>query len=323
MKRRDLLQIILFGLPVSVSLFPVYSVELSDEIISADVLFKKNEFAQSLEAYKKIRNKSINKNFGVEWKYCTLQIIRCSRRLCDLLIASEEYFQYCRVDSLAPLELAPVIWQVSSAFIHGSKPDPQASFNILRQIANSNSNPAAELLAASILAASQENSLRNIGLHHLRKLANPQDNATENTNKTDNKNITNNRLANIKPQHAEALKKLTHEVMLLSGVLLWKERIPILRNEKDIAAMRRLLEQVPEVLRAGAFFLFGKAAAQIGLLEEAVIEIMKIPVQYPEDASLVLDSLTEAAKILDKLNRKNQAEQLRSEAKELITKCKF
>ncbi|MDR1479981.1 MAG: hypothetical protein LBJ00_13685 [Planctomycetaceae bacterium] len=309
MKRRDLLQTIFWGLSIPSSLLSaVYCAELPDEIAVADKLFKKSKFAEAREIYKKFRNLSATKNQADNWKYCTLQIVRCSRRLCDLSLAVEEYFQYCRIDSAASLETIPIIWSTSSSLIQGTKPNSQSSLNLLRQITSSNYNPAAELLAASVLAAEREPSLRNTGLHHLQKLANPHDSESNNTEKN----------SNPQPEQTEPIKILANNVMLLAGVLLWKERIPILRNEKELTSLRRHLERIPEPLRAGAFFWYGKATAQLGLLDEAVIEIMKIPIQYPEDTVLVLDALEEAAKILDKLNRKNQAEQLRNEKKELL-----
>ncbi|MDR1483223.1 MAG: hypothetical protein LBT09_00205 [Planctomycetaceae bacterium] len=319
MKRRDLLQAILFGVSVPVGLLPVYSAELSDEISAADALFRQSEFSKAREIYKKIRNLSANKNRPDDWKYCTLRIVRCSRRLRDLSLATEEYFQYCRVDSTVPLESIPIIWSASSSLIQGTKPDPQASLNMLRQITVSHPNPAAELLSAAVLSSDREFSLRNIGLHHLRKLANPSESGSD---KTENK-LPETKSSENPAKQNETLTTLTNNVMLLAGVLLWRERIPILRNEKDLTAMKRLLLRIPEPLRAGALFLYGKAAAQVGLLEEAVISIMNIPVQYAEDTVLVMEALQEAAKILDKLNRKKQAEQLRNEAKELELNSEF
>ncbi|MDR0390546.1 MAG: hypothetical protein LBH59_01465 [Planctomycetaceae bacterium] len=304
MKRRDLLRTTLFGLSVSFFGLPVYSSELSNEIANADKLLKKNEFAKAREIYKKLRNLSASKNQPNEWKYCTSQIIHCSRKLRDLSLATEEYFQYCRVDSNAPLEQIPIIWSVSSSLIKGTKPDPQSALNTLRQITPTNPNPAAELLAVSILAADRDSSLQNVGFHHLQQLAN----ATESQNNNENKNNT---------KENETIKTLTNNIALLAGVLLWKRRIPTLRNEKEIAAMKRYLLQIPEPLRAGAFFWYGKAATQIGLLEEAVLALMKIPIHYTEDTTLVIDALEESAKILEKLKRKKQAEQLKNEAKEL------
>jgi hypothetical protein len=318
MERRDLLRSILISLSVPLYFSPVYSAELLSEISVADLLFRDGDFARSREVYKKIRSLPVNRDRRDEWKYCTLQIVRCSRRLCDLLLASEEYFLCCRVDSFVPLELMPIIWSVSSSLIKGTKPDPQTSLDMLRQITVSNPNPAAELLSAAVLASEREFSLRNIGLHHLRKLANASDGDSDSElgKKSDDK-LSENKLSENRVKESESMGVLAGNVKLLAGVLLWKERIPILRNEKELGAMKRYLLRVPEELRAGAFFLYGKAAAQVGLLEEAVLAMMKIPVQYTADTVLVIDALAEAAKILDRLNRKQQAEQLRNEAKEL------
>ncbi|MDR2643429.1 MAG: hypothetical protein LBC74_11620 [Planctomycetaceae bacterium] len=308
MNRRDLLLSILFGVSSPACLLLAYCSELPGELAGADNLFKKGDYTNSRVLYKKLRQLAANKNHPDEWKYCTLQIIRCSRRLRDLLVAVEEYFQYCRVDSAAPLETIPIIWSTSTSLIKGSKPNSQTALNMLRQLTTSESNPAAELLAASVLAADRELSLRNIGLHHLRKLANKPESEPNNTNNNSPQNTT------IQNKSKITLEK---NVMLLAGVLLWKEQIPILRNEKELTPMKQQLKQLPETLRAGSLFLYGKASAQVGLLEEAILLLMKIPIQYAEDSVLVIDALNESAKILDKLNRKNQAEQLRNEAKEL------
>ncbi|MDR2345961.1 MAG: hypothetical protein LBE18_07835 [Planctomycetaceae bacterium] len=311
MKRRDLLKTVSLILSVPFCMLSVYSAEQPDEISVADNLFNKSEFFKSREIYRKIRNIYAKSNQLGKWKYCTVQIIRCSRQLADLSAATDEYFQYCKIVPIAPLEFIPINWLTSSAFLPNTKPDPQVSFNILRQSSISNLNPAVELLASTVLAASLDHSFRNIGLHHLRKLAAMQNDSESNNADNNNKSTAESN------KQTELMNNLSHNVMLIADAVLWKERIPTLRNEKELVSMRRLLEKIPLQFRAGAFFLFGRAEAQVGLLEEAVISMMKIPIQYKEDTVLVLSSLLESAKLLDKLNRKKQAEQLRNEAKEL------
>ncbi|MDR2763336.1 MAG: hypothetical protein LBB88_12090 [Planctomycetaceae bacterium] len=319
MKRRDFLLGGLGELSIAICLPTIYADNPIDELEDADITFKKKDFVNAINKYKKIRVQYASKNLVDKRQYCTSQIIRCLRRVGNLSLASEEYFQYSRINPIVSLELTPLIWSASIALIQGTKPDPQTSLNILRQTNQSNPNPSAELLAASILSVNQEQSYRNIGLHHLRKLSNqPESDFDSKSDKLSN-DLNDNNSSTQSPElkQSDSMKKLSHEISLLAGALLWKEQIPILHNEKELATFQRLIKQIPESIRGGAFFLYGKSAAQVGLLEEAVVAMMKIPVHYAEDTILVLESLNESAKFLNKLNRKKQAEQLQNEALEL------
>ncbi|MDR1923703.1 MAG: hypothetical protein LBQ66_04945 [Planctomycetaceae bacterium] len=280
------------------------------ELNNADILFARGDYLQSRELYKKIRSSKTDMSRLKEWKYCTLQIVRCSRFVGDVAVAVEEYYQLCRVDSVVSLESIPIVWSVaSSELIRGTKPSSQSAFNFLRQIATSNPNPAAELLASSVLSLEREHSLRNIGLHHLQSLANQSDNSTDDKSENDSTKKTIITQKNDNPKLIEIRKNVT----ILAGLLLWRERIPTLRNEKGLQPIIRYIEQLPQPLRAGPLFLYAKAAAQIGSLEDAAVTLMRIPSQYTEDKLLVIDALNETAKIMDKLNRHQQAENLRRE----------
>lgn len=271
----------------------------------ADIAFEKQDFVTARESYIRQREQFRDAEHVERWKKTTTQIVRCSTALGDAERAVEEYFLLCRVEPSTPLDHIPLPWFTPLNSSTGTQPRMKTAEDWLDPLQTKIRSPSATLLAATVLATGRDNAKRLRGLQILRDLASlPESSTPESDTKTD-------------PKDKNA--SLQRQTGQLANVLLWKQQIPRLRSKNDLAPLRRQLEQLPESLRAGPWFLFGQAARQAGEHEDAVLAWMRVPILYPENRPLAAEALREAAKSLEKLDRVEQAEKLRREADELTS----
>lgn len=93
---------------------------------------------------------------------------------------------------------------------------------------------------------------------------------------------------------------------------IWRVSIPN-ANDQKLAVWRRRVETFPENLRAGPYWILGRALAQHGHAEDAALAFLHVPLVYPEARSLAADALYAAAGILAKLGDEAAAQRLRRE----------
>lgn len=267
----------------------------------ADAAFEKQDFVSARDLYIQARERIQDaKNPGsgqTEWLRTTLRIVRCSMALGDMERAAEEFFLHCRLDPLAPLDHCPLPWFSPLSTSPGTRPREKTAEEWLNPIMAKSRGPSATLLAAAILYNSNESGKQQRGREHLQTLSAKAEQDAPNA------------------ESPETV--LLRQAARLARVMLWKQRIPTLRSPSDLSVLQGQLEAIPQSNRAGPFYLYARAARQVGQWEDAVLAYMRIPILYPENRLLAIQSLDEAASALEKLQRLDQAANLKREAKNL------
>lgn len=92
----------------------------------------------------------------------------------------------------------------------------------------------------------------------------------------------------------------------------WRAKL-VTADESQLDRWRRRVEDFPEPLRAGPYWAIGRALAQHGAHDDAVLMLLRVPILYPETRSLAADALATAAELLGKQGDTNTADRLRSE----------
>ena len=77
-------------------------------------------------------------------------------------------------------------------------------------------------------------------------------------------------------------------------------------TEQQVSDWEELVEQMPAELRAGPYFVVGRAWAQRGHHEQAALTFLRVPLVYPHMRSLAAAALRLSA---IELNRANQPEE--------------
>lgn len=261
----------------------------------ADAAWEKKNYASARELYVQARERTPFAERPENWKRITRQIVRCQTALGNAEHAAEEYFLLCRVDPMTSLDAIPLPWFTPLELKAGSRPREKTAEDILDPLQTKSRGPGATLLAACILSTGPTPAKRARGMQILRELASwTESETTENAKSPD-----------------VVLRRRTAQ---LAAAFLWKQRIPTLRRATDLIPLERQLERIPEPLRAGPTFLYASAAAAVGERETAVLSWMRLPILYPEQRVLVVESLREASRTLEKSGRRDQAENLRLEA---------
>ncbi len=91
-------------------------------------------------------------------------------------------------------------------------------------------------------------------------------------------------------------------------------------DARRVAAWRDTLDQMPEALRAGPYYVMGLAEAHHQRWEAAALAWLRVPILYPEDRLLSARSLLDAGRALERLDRPQQAMRLYRELLEKYPK---
>lgn len=117
----------------------------------------------------------------------------------------------------------------------------------------------------------------------------------------------------------EKLNKLASDaderIRLLAVAQTWRPLV-VTADEHQLARWRATIEEMPEPLRAGPFYVLASAEAQRRNWEEAALGWLRAPILYPEHRRLAARSLVEAGRAMEKLGRSRQAAQLYRETVE-------
>ncbi len=95
----------------------------------------------------------------------------------------------------------------------------------------------------------------------------------------------------------------------------WRATVTM-AEESDVDSWQRMIQQMPEPLAAGPYYVLGLARLQRGHFERAALALMRVPILYPNQRRLAGRSLLEAGRALEQLGRIKQAAGL---FRELIT----
>lgn len=103
-----------------------------------------------------------------------------------------------------------------------------------------------------------------------------------------------------------------HRISCLAEAQAWRANIPTASHD-TLASWERRVEAFPEALRAGPYWILGRALAQHGEADRALLAYLHVPIIYPQARPLAADSLRAAALILDKQGEQAGALRLKQE----------
>jgi len=85
-------------------------------------------------------------------------------------------------------------------------------------------------------------------------------------------------------------------IAALAEAQLWRSEL-LRSTPKDITRWAARIEQMPEPLRAGPYFVLGQAYDRLGLPDDAALAYLHLPVLYPERRELAARSLVRAGQL--------------------------
>lgn len=113
-----------------------------------------------------------------------------------------------------------------------------------------------------------------------------------------------------RPGALERLKRLTtasdRRIALMALAQTWRTEVATATDEQ-IDAWGRLIEQMPQPLAAGPYFVLGRARAQHQQWEQAALAQLRVAILYPRQRGLAARSLMDAGRSLERLDRAEQA----------------
>jgi TolA-binding protein len=98
----------------------------------------------------------------------------------------------------------------------------------------------------------------------------------------------------------------------LAQAQAWRVKIPTV-SQDQLAAWQQKVETFPDALRAGPYWVLGRALAQHGQTQDALLAFLHVPILYPQGVALAADSLQNAARLMAKQGDEAAALRLRQE----------
>lgn len=95
-------------------------------------------------------------------------------------------------------------------------------------------------------------------------------------------------------------------IALLAEAQLWRTQVAMAKPQ-DIERWQRLIERMPDRLRAGPYFILGRALAGQKQSEQAALAFLRVPILYPEDGRLAAAALLSAARELERIGQAKEA----------------
>ncbi len=268
--------------------------ESTETSLAAENDERKGNFDSALLLYHKARE-----NEQRPWvrQYLTARRVRAFNADGRLAEAFQEFYLLARSDPYSVFsDCIPLVWFSPDSFAAlGGAASEQAA---LQWVGAEAENPAASLLAASVLLSSSRRESRNLALERLKSLT-----FLDATDQGRNAKPTNETI--LRSQWAR-----------LAVAQLWRTKIPMLKNEKEWETWEPLIENLLPSFRAGPYYLLGEACAKTRNDEKAILALMRIPIHFPEERTLTAKALAEAAVLLRKLGRDEEAANLERRTKE-------
>lgn len=114
----------------------------------------------------------------------------------------------------------------------------------------------------------------------------------------------------------EQLELLTREkdarLAILATAQYWRASVASADADR-VAGWQRRVTDVPETLRAGPWWVIGRAWARLEDVERAALAMLHVPVLYPQERALSADALLSAAQLLDAAGQPAAAMRLNQE----------
>ncbi len=261
-----------------------------------DDAFAAGKFETALESYRKQRDAEDRPD---EKQRLTAQCVRSLHALGRSTESCQEFFTLCRIAPFSKqFDCIPLVWFASRSFTPvGNTANEKLALQWIHPKTNPSGieNPAASLLAASILLSSAQQANRSRALEQLEQLTFVGPDAPE-------KEIEN---------------QVRKQIAILAQMQLRRTKIAVLKSENELTEWESTLENLADPLRAGPWYIIGQGYAKLQNDEQAVLCWMRIPILYPEQRPLVEQALRDAAQSLQKLQRPEEAKTLLEEIQRL------
>lgn len=118
------------------------------------------------------------------------------------------------------------------------------------------------------------------------------------------------------PTASQTLQRLRTDpdpsIAVLARTQLWRRQV-VTATAGDVAAWQATIHRMPEQLRAGPYFVLGKALTQHERIEEAAVALLRPPILYPRHRMLAAEGLVAAGQLLEQLARPDNARRLYQE----------
>jgi hypothetical protein len=99
----------------------------------------------------------------------------------------------------------------------------------------------------------------------------------------------------------------------LAQAQLWRRQV-VTATARDLSQWQTTVESMPEALRAGPYFVLGKALSHHDRFEAAALSVLRVPILYPQHRLLAAEALVGAGQWLERLGQTDEARRLYQEA---------
>jgi tetratricopeptide (TPR) repeat protein len=243
----------------------------------ADALLARNQFDRALGLYLKAVDDEPRR-----WvrRQIIARIVGCYQALDQPQRAGEAFLLLIRDDPDTPyFDCIPLAWTPQQLPV---------DLELAARQWLGREEPAAQLLGASHLLAGRD---RPEALRLLRRLAAGTD----------------------RPAIREGISMSSRWLTGLALAQTWRAEVATATAEQ-LDGWSRLIEQMPEPLAAGPYFVLGYARAQRQQPEQAALALLRVAILWPQQRLLAAQSLVEAGRALEKLDQGQEALRLYREA---------
>ena len=94
-------------------------------------------------------------------------------------------------------------------------------------------------------------------------------------------------------------------------VQLWRTRLNV--TDKQIKPWEKTIHGLPRVFRAGPYLVLAEAQSRVGQTQSAIVNLMRIPILFPEQKSLVAAALYRTGNLLDNQGKSDLAQSIFNE----------
>ena len=250
------------------------------------------KYEAELELYRKEREMESRPE---QRQRLTAMCVRSLRALGRTSESYQEFFALCRTAPFSThFDCIPLVWFTSRPFTPvGITADEKLALQWIHPKTNPSGieNPAASLLAASILLSSAQPANRTRAMEQLEQLS----------------------FFNSDANSKESESQVRRQISLLAQMQLRRVKIATLKEESELQQWKTTFENLPAPLQAGPQYVLGLGYTKLQNEEQAILCWMRVPILHSEDRPLAAQSLLEAAKSLRKLNRPEQEQTLLNE----------
>ena len=113
----------------------------------------------------------------------------------------------------------------------------------------------------------------------------------------------------------ELSRDIDANIKYLAIAQLWRTR-NLKVNARQIEVWEKLLGSMPKPIRAGPWLVLAEAQSRADQVDEAAINLLRIPILYPKQIGLSAAALYRAGHLLHNTSRKNEAQTIWNELRQ-------